>query len=132
MVTLISRWKLRDGCPPELADTLRQLAAVVQAQEPGTLAYVVHLGAPDPLAADGAPRQPPAPPYAPAQQTEVVFVEMYRDAEAFSAHLAGDAFKGFVSRNLQHFYEDPETPGRPNAVTVFLERESAFIRPDAG
>lgn len=37
MIALFSRWELKDGCPPELAAALEELAARVKRGEPGTL-----------------------------------------------------------------------------------------------
>jgi hypothetical protein len=48
MIALFSRWKLKDGCPPELAAALEELAARVKRGEPGTLLYSVSLPAPHP------------------------------------------------------------------------------------
>lgn len=131
MITLISRWKLRNGCPPALATALRGVAAKVLAQEPGTLVYSVHLSDRPPLGHDHQPLDPPAKPLPRDQQTEVVFFEVYKDAAAFAAHVNGSAFAAFRKANLKYFYENPDNPGSPHTDTSFFDRQSAFFRPDA-
>jgi len=128
MITLISRWKLRNGCPPELHKALQMVAEQVKACEPGTLMYSVHLPALSPLDTSLQPHQPPLPFIAMEQQTEVVFVEIYKDADAFTRHVNGATFTRFRKRNIRHFYEDPVKPGWPVTITQFLDRQSAFIR----
>lgn len=131
MITLISKWKLRNGVPNALAAALRDVAATVQAEEPRTLVYSVHLSAPSPLGPDREPLDPP-PNFLPCdQQTEVVFFEVYVDADAFAAHVNGPVFTAFRKANIQYFYEDPANPGWPNTETPFIERQSAFFRSDA-
>lgn len=127
-ITLISRWKLRNGCPDELLVGIRAAVAAVRDAEPGTLAYTVHLGRPDPLDAAGDPIQP-APKTAESNQSEVVFIECYADAEAFATHLAGPAFRSFRNAYLKYFYTDPTNPDMPLAETVFLTNGASFIRP---
>jgi quinol monooxygenase YgiN len=131
MITLISKWKLRNGMPPELAEALRDVATIVQAQEPGTLVYSVHLSAASPLCADRNPLHPPPTGVPPELQTEVIFFEVYADADAFAAHVNGPIFTSFRTANIQYFYEDPANPGWPNTDTPFLERLAAFFRPEA-
>lgn len=129
MITLISRWTLRDGCSPELAAVLEDLAAQVEAAEPRTLAYSVHLAAPSPLGGDQLPLVPQPSPIDLAQQTEVVFFEVYADAQAFSDHVRGPTFQAFLAAHRSAFYADPSNPDMPHADTTFYARESAFFRP---
>ena len=130
MISLISRWKLRDGCGPELLDGIREATAAVENNEPGTLMYAVHLPARNPVAAFNRPvTSDQAIP--PADQPEVVFFEIYQDAAAFSAHLGGKAFQSFLARYLHCFYTDPANPKMPMTDTVFLDRQAAFVRPAA-
>lgn len=127
MISLISRWKLRNGCSGELKAALQTLAAAVQ-KESGTLAYAVHLDAQDPLDTHGQPLAPPPSPIPGDQQMEVVFFEVYESTPAFRAHLAGEAFTTFKKQWSDHFYQDPGGSGWPVTETTFLERESAFFR----
>ena len=128
MISLISRWKLRDGCAPELLDGIREATSVIENNEPGTLMYSVHLPARNPVAAFNRPvTADQAIPL--ADQAEVVFFEIYRDADAFAAHLGGQAFQSFLARYLHCFYPDPANPKMPLTETVFLDRQAAFVRP---
>ncbi len=127
MISLISRWKLRNGCSPELKAALQALASAVH-KEKGTLAYAVHLDAQGPLDAGGKPLDPPPSPIPGRQQMEVVFFEVYENTTAFQAHLAGKAFTRFKKDWGDHFYQDPNGSGWPVTETTFLARESAFFR----
>jgi hypothetical protein len=128
MISLISRWKLKNGCPAELLHALKRVAAEVKASEPDTLLYSVHLTAQSPLNASRQPIEPPVAPVALEEQAEVVFFEVYRDADAFARHVNGEVFTRFREDNIRYFYEDSANPGWPNTVTEFLDRKSAFFR----
>jgi quinol monooxygenase YgiN len=127
MIALFSRWKLKDGCPPGLTKAVEDLTASVQSSEPGTLLYSVNLPAPHP------PIGPP-PDYTvsydpdPGQtssRNELVFFEIYRDAEAFSEHLRG-TFRDFLNQHRDFF----TTPwqGHPRPETTYLDPSSMFVR----
>lgn len=127
MIALLSRWKLRDGCPPELLTALNALTAAVRSDEPGTLMYSVSVPAPHP------PIGPP-PEYAvdddptairPVDPTEIVFFEVYRDAQAFSDHLRG-AIVDFMTKNRDVF----ATPwqGHPRPEVTYLDPKEIFAR----
>jgi quinol monooxygenase YgiN len=128
VITLISRWKLRNGCPPELLRALGALADAVHASEPGTLSYHVSLNARDPLGPDRRPASPLVAPIPADEQTEVVFAEAYRDAEAFADHLNGPAFAKFRTQHLGFFIEDPDRAGWPLTDTTFLTQEATSDR----
>lgn len=127
MIALVSRWKLKNGCPPELTAALEELTAAVESQEPGTLMFAAHLKAPHP------PLGPP-PEYEVSddpdavravEQAELVLFEVYRDAEAYSAHLRGPATE-FRRQNSRFFI----TPwqGHPRPEVIYLDPRSAFVR----
>lgn len=126
MITVVSRWKLKGGAPPELAEALKEAAFNYEKAEPGTDLYFVNLAAPKPLGSDLQPADPP--PIDPEDQTEVVFVEKYPDAEAFAAHVNGPVFTEFRTRYLKYFQEDPNQPGWPERETLFLTEQSGFSR----
>ncbi len=128
MITLISKWKLRNGMQPQLAQALNEAVTNVLAQEPGTLVYSVHLSATPPLSVDRKQPHPPPAEIALEQQSELVFFEVYADADAFATHINGPIFTRFRDENIQYFYENPTRPGRPNTDTVFLDRQAAFFR----
>jgi quinol monooxygenase YgiN len=127
MITLISKWKLLNGCPPALLAALQDLVENAKS-ESGALIYLVNLQAPNPLDSQGKPLSPPPPPIPMKQQEEVVFVESYESVEALSQHLQSKAFISFLECNLQYFCQDPNNPGYPQTETEFLDRRFSFIR----
>lgn len=73
MVCLIFRAKAKPGKEDEAVKKMTWMAETVQAQEPGTVAYVLHRLQEDP--------------------STLVFYEMYKDDAAFQAH-GGTAHMG--------------------------------------
>jgi quinol monooxygenase YgiN len=130
MITLISKWKLRNGCPEELLTALQQLAENAKS-ESGALMYLVNLQAPTPIDSQGKPLFPPPPPIPLDRQEQVVFVESYENVEALSQHIQSQTFIGFLVSNFKYFQEDPHNPGFPQTETEFLDRRFAFIRPES-
>ncbi|KJZ51351.1 MULTISPECIES: putative quinol monooxygenase [Pseudomonas] len=128
MITLISRWELLDGCPLDLKQALDGLAERVREKEPDTWMYMVHLQAPAPLDADNNPIEPPLPAIPLAQQTEVTFVEIYKDESAFSRHVKGSVFQSFLKEYSHYFKQDPARPGWPATLNTTLARVSGVIR----
>ena len=127
MIALFSRWKLKDGYPDELAAEVEALAAAVREDEPGALVFTVSVPAPHP------PIGPP-PEYGvvddpslvrPVPATELLFFEVYRDAEAFSRHLRGAAGE-FLKRNA-HFFDTP-WQGHPRPEVTYLDPQSVLVR----
>lgn len=126
MLALVSRWKLKNGCPPELAEAVRELTAAVRENEPGTLVYAVTLPAPHPNIG-------PPPDYAyvdgiekkPVEAAELVFLEVYRDERAFSEHLRGPVVE-FMKRVRHHF----ATPwqGHPRPEVTYLDPQTLLVR----
>lgn len=127
MISLYSRWQLKEGYPPEFAEAVDRLVAAVRADEPGTLLYSVLLPAPHPpvgpppdyeISDDPDARGSVAP-------NELVFFEIYRDDEAFAAHLRG-ALSEFMTRYRDYFV----TPwqGHPRPETMLLEPRGLFVR----
>lgn len=125
---LISRWKLKDGLNEDLLQTLRGLAAKVEASEEGTLMYRIHLKAGFPLDSNPDARESPAPTIPLSEQKEVIFVEVYEDAEAFSRHVKGEVFNEFRASTAKYFQPDPKKGGWPVTVTTFLDLQSGFVR----
>ncbi len=128
MITVVSRWKLKNGVPPVLAEALREAAYGYEKAEPGTHLYFVNLGAPKPLGPDLQPAQPPNASIPANEQQEVVFIEKYPDAVAFAEHVNGEVFAEFRKKFLSHFHEHPDQPGWPMRETLFLEEQSGFAR----
>ena len=129
MLALVSRWKLKDGCPPELAEAIQELTAAVRDREPGTLVYSVNLPAPHP------PIGPP-PDYAyvegidtpPVKAAELVFFEVYRDGQAFSEHLRGP-IADFMKR-FRHYFATP-WQGHPRPEVQYLDPRGLLVRETA-
>ena len=127
MIALFSRWKLKNGYPSELAAEVEALGAAVRANEPGALVFTVSvpashppIGPPPEYAVDNDPsltRSVPA--------TELMFFEVYQDAEAFSQHLRGAA-ADFLKRNA-HFFETP-WQGHPRPDVTYLDPRSVLVR----
>ena len=126
-ISLISKWQLRDGCPPELFHELNNLADTVKA-EPGTLMYLVNLQSAAPLGKNNQPIKPQPAELPLAKQTEVVFIERYKDSQAFSDHVNGKIFNDFKNRILQYFKVDPNNNTWPLTQTEFLTPRSGFIK----
>ncbi|MCM8531930.1 MAG: antibiotic biosynthesis monooxygenase [Lentisphaeraceae bacterium] len=128
MVSLISKWQLKDGCPDSLQKVLIDLAYKVESSEKGTLMYSVHLKTTEPSSTtESSSTTTGQCEHSPAQ-TEVTFFEIYKDAEAFNTHLNGPVFTKFRKDTLQYFKEDPKNAGWPKTETEFLKIESQFIR----
>lgn len=125
MISLISSWQLKSGCPPALSATLAVLAQRVLEGEPGTLSYEVSLQAPNPLDANNLPQHPPPTSIVSAEQTKVVFMEKYADATAFSAHVNGPLFTEFREHNIQYFETRKDAPGWPVTINTFLSPQGA-------
>ena len=130
-ICLISRWKLKDGLDESLLDTLRLLAGQVEDAEPQTLMYRVHLQSDYPLDGHFCPLDPPPPDVPLSEQTEVTFLEVYQNAEAFSRHVKGEVFNEFLTSTLKYFEEDPNRNGWPVTATTFLDLQSGLVREGA-
>jgi predicted enzyme related to lactoylglutathione lyase/quinol monooxygenase YgiN len=118
-VHLISRWSVLPGCEAQAAVALKQLAADVFANEPGTLFYSVHV----PETANPALRSLPTP-----SAADVVFYESYANTEAFQAHVNGPLFTNFVRTYGALFVAPSSTPGQPLMLVEFLDRTAGFSR----
>ena len=66
MITIIARLKIKPGNEAEAEKAATEMAAAVEANEPGALAYLMHRSPQDP--------------------TDITVFEVYADTEAFSAH----------------------------------------------
>lgn len=113
-ISLTSQWFLLPGCEEAALGALRQLAADVEAQEPGTLTYLVHT----PYIGPNLQSLPPAAP-------SVLFYETYQDEAAFVAHVTGPLFTNFVAQHGSLFVQ---SHGKPFTVTLFLSLQAGFVR----
>ena len=130
MISLVSTWPLKDGCPPELQLILQTLAPMVEENEPGTLMYLVNLEAASPLNAETKPIVPPPPPIPLKDQKAVIFLEMYENAEAFSAHVLGTVFQTFLEDTKDFFVPNAAMTSSTRKNTPILARQSGFVRPE--
>ena len=130
MISLVSTWPLKDGCPPELQSLLQGLAPQVEENEPGTLMYLVNLEAASPLNSETKPITPPPPPIPLNEQKAVIFIEMYKDAESFSEHVLGKVFQTFLNDTKGYFIPDAAMTSSTRKNTPILARQSGFVRPE--
>ena len=113
-VSLISRWFVKPGCGKKALAALRRAAEDVQAREPATLTYRIHVQHTGDLQS-----LPPADPLS------ILFFEVYRDAQAFNDHLHGPVFTGFV-RDHGHLFL--QFGGKPYTTVDFLTLHAGFSR----
>ena len=112
---LTSQWFIKSGCEQEALMAVAQLAQKVEAQEPGTLSYLVHV----PSANSSLQSLPPADPLG------LLFFEIYRDTNAFMDHLHGPLFKRFLEDHGKCFLS---ANGSPFMTVQFLALHAGFVR----
>ena len=103
MPTIIARLTMQEGKETEAIEMLRTMAAAVQSEEPGALAYVIHHPKDKPL--------------------EIVFVEVYADDAALQTHTQTPHMGTFRS-SLGELFDLSQTKIEQ------LERIEGFVRPD--
>ena len=103
MPTIIARVTMQEGKETEALEVLRTMAAAVQSEEPGALAYVIHRPKDNPL--------------------EIVFFEAYADDAAFQTHMQTPHMGAFRSA-IGQFFDAPKTKIEQ------LERIDGFVRPE--
>lgn len=113
-VSLVSRWFVKPGCGKAALEAVSRAADEVQAREPGTLTYRVHVQYKGDLQ--------PLPPVDPLS---ILFFEVYRDAQAFRDHLGGPVFTGFVRDHGDLFVQ---AGGKPYTTVDFLTLHAGFTR----
>ncbi len=128
MISLISKWQLKNGCSEDLKRALDKLVKEVYEHEADTLRYEINLSALYPLNTQNEPAQPPVAIIPLVEQQQVIFVEHYKNTNAFATHMNGPVFTKFRKEYLGHFYEDPNEAGWPATETIFLEYELGFDR----
>jgi len=99
------------------------LAAEVEAQQPGTLTYLVHT----PWAGDDCLQSLP-----PSIPLSLLFFEVYRDAQAFEDHVQGPLFTQFVQQYGDLFVtadgKSIAEGDRPYTTVQFLSQQAGFVR----
>jgi quinol monooxygenase YgiN len=117
MYTLIGKWTILEGKEAEAKDALNKLATQVKNEEVGTLIYMVYTP-------DFNEISLPTP-----QSGEVIFLEVYKDKDAFNQHIAGKAFNDFVSNYGHLFLKDFSNPPQIYFTMEVLNNVGGFIRP---
>nr|WP_294934759.1 antibiotic biosynthesis monooxygenase [uncultured Flavobacterium sp.] len=113
MYPLISKWTILPDKESEALEALKALALKVKADEPDTLVYLMHTP-------DFSEISLPTPPAG-----EVVFYEIYKNKEAFTAHVSGLTFTDFV-KNYGHLFLS--NYGQPYVTLELLYLQEGFIR----
>ncbi len=104
MTTILAQFKIQPGKEAEAEKALSEMAAAVEANEPGALLYVFNRSQNEP--------------------GEITVFEVYADAEAFDAH--GQTSHMATLRSGFGPLFDPAS-----VKIVRLERIAGFVRPDA-
>lgn len=125
MYSLVAKWTIQQGKEAAALSALRDLARQVQAHEPDTLIYLVHVP-------DMSQASLPTP-----CNLEVLFFEVYKDKNAFLAHVTGPTYTAFLREHLDLFLSTSSTSESgtkvmaPFVIVEFVERQAGFIRPAA-
>lgn len=118
MYTSIARRYVKDAKDQDQAqNALKELAADVCRNECDTWGYLVHNGS------DGS--LPPSSP------TEIIFVEIYKDEQAFLDHVNGPAFQGFLKKSGHLFVNIPPRADNYFFQAEHIDRISGFVRDEA-
>lgn len=102
MITVLARFHVRPGAQPIAEEAFQEMAAAVAANEPGTLAYLIHW----------TERVP----------TELTILEMYEDEEALAAHGHTPHMKRLQERLGKHVDLASLKMERLNRIAGFIRR----------
>lgn len=114
MMPIIARWTILEGKRDAAIAALRELEREVYEQEPFVPMYTINV--PD-FSVTSFPT--PAP-------TEVVFLSIFDDYEAFQKHLNGPVFQGWLARYKDLFLTNN---GNLFVMSTWLKRVAGYIRP---
>ena len=114
---LTSQWFIKPNCEQEVLDAVTRLASCVEAEEPDTLTYLVHV--------PHVINEPNLPSLPPADSRMLLFFEVYRDVQAFQNHLRGRLFTEFVHDFGDRFVS---ANGKPFTTVQFLSLHAGFSR----
>ncbi len=116
-LTVTSQWFIRPGADDEVVRAVREeLVPAIEADEPGTLMYLVHR----PITTG-----PPLASLPPPDPGALLFVEEYSSPESFHRHVTGAAFTGFVARHGADFLQ---VNASPYTTVTFWSRRAGFVR----
>ncbi len=116
MYHLTGKWTILPGNEEKATNALKQLALDVQKNEPGTLLYIIHT--PN-FEEKSLPIAPPG---------HIVFFEIYKDKDAFKAHITGPYFTNFIKNYGNLFLQDLSTPSNMYITVEPLVQLEGFIR----
>lgn len=124
MITLYSTWWAKPEKLEALKPALQTLAKAIKKNEAGTLMYLVNTPRYDfPKVKQGKNPIISEPMVRPGT---IVFMEQYKNWEAFETHLYGPYFTHFVKANKSKFVLGDD--GKPFVQVVFLQQEVGFKR----
>ena len=78
MTTVVASFNIKEERQTEAEEALQEMAAAVESNEPGAVAYAIHRDEKDP--------------------TRIVFFEMYTDRDAFKTHTGTPPFMAFQQK----------------------------------
>jgi quinol monooxygenase YgiN len=111
-------WTVVPGKQAEAEAALAELAREVEAKEPGTWMYLVHV-----------PNRKVSS-FPPQGEGAVTFLEVYRDHQAFMDHVTGPIYNGFLARHGALFL-NMYGPTLPFMIVEGLSPLAIFLRPEA-
>ena len=120
MFIINSTWTILAGREAVALEALGELARQVQAVEPDTWMYLIHVPNPDPNIRA----------FPPAGSGTVTFFEGFRDEAAFRKHVEGASLTGFIAKYGELFL-NMYGASTPFVLAQGLETASGFIRPEA-
>jgi len=118
-IHLISRWIVKNGFQDK-AETCLQKFEQMALEEEGTLLYLIHRPMWD---IDLISRPEP-------RQLEVLFVEIYRDKDAFNTHVKNQMKYLKESGSFEYFQTPLGKPEQAAEMVEFLQFERGVIKPD--
>ncbi|PKB18296.1 putative quinol monooxygenase [Flavobacterium sp. 5] len=113
---LTGKWTILPGNEVKATEALKKLAQDVQANEPETLLYMVHIP-------NFNAKSLPTPP-----EGEIIFWEVYEDENAFLKHINGPLFTTFVKNYGELFLSDFNTPPKIYMTAEILTTIEGFSR----
>jgi quinol monooxygenase YgiN len=115
MLPIIARWSIAKGKRPQALKALKELASLVEREEPFVPMYTIHT--PD---VSGQVTSFPTP-----AENEVIFLSVFDDYAAFEKHMNG-VFQTWLTANKQYFLLNN---GNLFVVAEWLTRHAGFVRP---
>lgn len=116
MLPIIARWNIAEGKRAEALEALRELARLVEEEEPFVLMYTIHT----PNMAG-----PPTVNYPTPSPNEVIFLSVFEDYAGFQKHFTG-LFHTWLEQYKDLFLLNN---GNLFVIAEWLTREAGFIRP---